>query len=785
MASGVTELPSIAGGGKFSHGRRRNRKIAGRKVFLPKGILSKKNVGIPRSSLAKRKDMSDDEDSGDFSPELDAARALTMFSQMVEEGTFSQQTRALFVRTESPASLPQWSRKRRRSSRPKRTDCSSENSRTNSEPSVELESEAASSLVKDSHSSFSPIKAETVSECLEEGCASDSEKQSKKLFSEPSSDLHQLDSRGQSPVSPLPTDFQLCDSRGESPTSPLPAALRKDDIPIFAVLPQLEEGEGRSAFQKVVPIRPLRKSAVVLEPKVEKESYEATTPEQAVVKVVPRKKPRLTTVTPLPVVKTEGADAGRNVNNPTIVPSQDSTRFEDVKYPVLTAPAVEPPFLEALVKTETKPSVKSGQRNGGKTKAAITEIEKEARRQRRVQANRESARQTIRRKQVLCEELSAKSHFLSNENELLRHELKLKLMELKQQEEVRLHLKAQLVQCGPGTAGSEFASSDKAGDISQLNYPRPPLSFGQLHMPPLHPLFWYAQAYAQAAQTAGIQQASDITLPLSGESGNGFSSHSVGMSPGYWVGVNRSGSQGGGQSSPLPQFFSHPSVMAGVRNFSPCSGETAVPSTAAKPVVSFPATQTEGSLSRGGCGEDRAIDASKESAVASMKSLGMYRTSMFRDTSSDAQNSTAKRESLGEVLTAGSKNSGFSFTSAVSQAGTQASCAGVMLTRKPSGELSGEDTRLSLATGHLSRASSGNLASQVSKIPNSRFMYTDLGRRYPDMLGMGFPAVMMGSSRPSAASVKAAEARRRRKEVQRSRSLFHRRAARAVEPPVP
>ena len=47
------------------------------------------------------------------------------------------------------------------------------------------------------------------------------------------------------------------------------------------------------------------------------------------------------------------------------------------------------------------------------------QAEKEARRLRRVQANRESARQTIRRKQVLCEELARKAGELQTQKESL------------------------------------------------------------------------------------------------------------------------------------------------------------------------------------------------------------------------------------------------------------------------------------------------------------------------------------------------------------------------------
>ncbi|KAF7823073.1 bZIP transcription factor [Senna tora] len=59
-------------------------------------------------------------------------------------------------------------------------------------------------------------------------------------------------------------------------------------------------------------------------------------------------------------------------------------------------------------------------RSYSKSKRNLTEEEKEERRIRRVMANRESARQTIRRRQALCEDLSRKAANLAQENENLK-----------------------------------------------------------------------------------------------------------------------------------------------------------------------------------------------------------------------------------------------------------------------------------------------------------------------------------------------------------------------------
>ncbi|KAK3226787.1 hypothetical protein Dsin_006649 [Dipteronia sinensis] len=57
---------------------------------------------------------------------------------------------------------------------------------------------------------------------------------------------------------------------------------------------------------------------------------------------------------------------------------------------------------------------------GGRSRQNLTEAEKEERRIRRILANRESARQTIRRRQALCEELTRKATELVQENEYLK-----------------------------------------------------------------------------------------------------------------------------------------------------------------------------------------------------------------------------------------------------------------------------------------------------------------------------------------------------------------------------
>ncbi|XAR64668.1 hypothetical protein NMG60_11008434 [Bertholletia excelsa] len=81
---------------------------------------------------------------------------------------------------------------------------------------------------------------------------------------------------------------------------------------------------------------------------------------------------------------------------------------------------------------------------GSKLRQKLTEQEKEARRIRRVLANRESARQTIRRRQALYEELTRKASSLALENENLKREKELAIKEYDSLKSTNESLKAQM-----------------------------------------------------------------------------------------------------------------------------------------------------------------------------------------------------------------------------------------------------------------------------------------------------------------------------------------------------
>ncbi|XP_021728696.1 uncharacterized protein LOC110695771 [Chenopodium quinoa] len=84
--------------------------------------------------------------------------------------------------------------------------------------------------------------------------------------------------------------------------------------------------------------------------------------------------------------------------------------------------------------------------NTGRSRHNLTEAEKEARRIRRILANRESARQTIRRRQAFHEELTRKATELASENERLKRNKDLAVKEFQSLQTTNQKLKGQLSQ---------------------------------------------------------------------------------------------------------------------------------------------------------------------------------------------------------------------------------------------------------------------------------------------------------------------------------------------------
>lgn len=111
---------------------------------------------------------------------------------------------------------------------------------------------------------------------------------------------------------------------------------------------------------------------------------------------------------------------------------------------------------------------------GGRSRQNLTEAEKEERRVRRILANRESARQTIRRRQALCEELTRKAADLSRENVSLKREKELAVKEYQSLETINKHLKAQVakvIKAEVGETQGEVMSAHVEMSSSPTNCP--------------------------------------------------------------------------------------------------------------------------------------------------------------------------------------------------------------------------------------------------------------------------------------------------------------------------
>ncbi|XP_026428033.1 uncharacterized protein LOC113323899 isoform X2 [Papaver somniferum] len=115
---------------------------------------------------------------------------------------------------------------------------------------------------------------------------------------------------------------------------------------------------------------------------------------------------------------------------------------------------------------------------GGRSKQHLTEAEKEARRIRRVLANRESARQTIRRRQAMCEALTKKACELALDNESMKREKELVMKQYQSLKDFNNHLKKQLVRAEAGTVEAPGLSL-KAPPLSEnlpSDYKGPPFT---------------------------------------------------------------------------------------------------------------------------------------------------------------------------------------------------------------------------------------------------------------------------------------------------------------------
>ncbi|KAB2607757.1 transcriptional activator hacA-like [Pyrus ussuriensis x Pyrus communis] len=158
-----------------------------------------------------------------------------------------------------------------------------------------------------------------------------------------------------------------------------------------------------------------------------------------------------------------------------------------------------------------------------KSRRNLTEEEKEERRIRRIMANRESARQTIRRRQALCEELTRKAADLALENENLKRKKELAVKEFQSLEKTNKHLKVQMAKVTKAEDQEAPAKNMSAYVQMQIPPSSPTNSpFFLFNRPPFTPLFW--PPVIQSSNSIQVQHVlqnptavlSNISLPANG-----------------------------------------------------------------------------------------------------------------------------------------------------------------------------------------------------------------------------------------------------------------------------
>ncbi|KAM6568586.1 hypothetical protein CsatB_016571 [Cannabis sativa] len=197
-----------------------------------------------------------------------------------------------------------------------------------------------------------------------------------------------------------------------------------------------------------------------------------------------------------------------------------------------------------------------------KSRRNLTEAEKEARRIRRVLANRESARQTIRRRQALCEELTKKAANLASENDTLKRDMEMALKEYQSLEITNKQLKDQVANVEK--KNMEKTPSRHKPACHQLNPPStspPNSSLFLYNHPPFTPLFWpptsQSENFVQPSHMSqnAIVMPSNITFPVEGrhDSCELEDLHTNGPRTPFYV-------------LPCPWFYPHPDQGIAVRS---------------------------------------------------------------------------------------------------------------------------------------------------------------------------------------------------------------------------
>ncbi|XVF76241.1 hypothetical protein PTKIN_Ptkin13bG0250400 [Pterospermum kingtungense] len=216
------------------------------------------------------------------------------------------------------------------------------------------------------------------------------------------------------------------------------------------------------------------------------------------------------------------------------------------------------------VKSSPTCATKCMSRGGGRSRQNLTEAEKEARRIRRILANRESARQTIRRRQALCEKLTVKVANLTRENENLKRAKELAVKEYQSQESTNKHLKAEMAKVIKFEEQKALAEVKLTHQISgpSTNYP-----FFFYNQHPFPPFCWpsivQSSHFVQSqCGHQGIFVPSSISTPTNGRLDSSHDQE-------YPVNIN-------GPKAPLyvvsyPGFFSLPDHRNGLQPQPSCS----------------------------------------------------------------------------------------------------------------------------------------------------------------------------------------------------------------------
>lgn len=158
----------------------------------------------------------------------------------------------------------------------------------------------------------------------------------------------------------------------------------------------------------------------------------------------------------------------------------------------------------------------------------MTEEEKEERRLSRVLANRESARQTIRRRQAMYEELTRKAADLSSENNNLKTKKELAAKEYDYLKNENVTLRRQMSRIEKAEAEeTDGASRSKPVEISTTSptpAPNPtptPAPTSLFNQPPILPFFWPSIVQPFNLLQCSTQNISDIASvvpsPIAGE----------------------------------------------------------------------------------------------------------------------------------------------------------------------------------------------------------------------------------------------------------------------------